>query len=60
MGHRSGLWVGAVAAWLAGCVRAPPVIDNAALSGERDGANWPAYGRTFSEGHFSPLTQITA
>jgi quinohemoprotein ethanol dehydrogenase len=35
-------------------------IDNAALSNEQDGRDWPAYGRTFSEGHFSPLSQINA
>ncbi len=38
--------------------RAAQVIDNAALANERDGTNWPAYGRTFSEGHYSPLSQI--
>jgi quinohemoprotein ethanol dehydrogenase len=59
MSHRIGLWTAAVAALLAGCIRAPQVIDNAALSSERDGVNWPAYGRTFSEGHYSPLTQIS-
>ena len=35
-------------------------IDNAALSNEQDGNDWPAYGRTFSEAHFSPLSQIDA
>ena len=33
-------------------------VDNAALSNEQDGANWLAFGRTYSEGHFSPLEQI--
>src|SRR3546814_18240328 len=33
-------------------------IDNTALSNEADGTNWAANGRTFSEQHFSPLTQI--
>jgi len=28
------------------------------LADDRDGANWSSYGRTFSEQHFSPLTQI--
>jgi quinohemoprotein ethanol dehydrogenase len=42
-----------------GSVQGAPVIDNAALSNEKDGTNWAAYGRTFSEGHYSPLTQIT-
>jgi quinohemoprotein ethanol dehydrogenase len=35
----------------------PPVIDNAALA---NGANWAAYGRSFSEQHYSPLRQIDA
>jgi quinohemoprotein ethanol dehydrogenase len=38
--------------------RPPQNIDNAALEDERDGTDWPAYGRTFSESHYSPLTQI--
>jgi len=33
-------------------------IDNAALNNEADGANWAAWGRTFSEQRFSPLDQI--
>ena len=37
------------------CVSA---VDQALLVNEADGANWPSYGRTFSESHFSPLTQI--
>jgi quinohemoprotein ethanol dehydrogenase len=43
---------------LGGCARAPRTIDNAALGNEDDGTNWPAFGRTFSEGHYSPLTAI--
>jgi quinohemoprotein ethanol dehydrogenase len=38
----------------------PPGIDNAALANEDDGANWAAYGRSFSEQHYSPLRQINA
>ena len=38
--------------------QAAAVIDNAALSNEADGRDWAAYGRTFSEQRFSPLTQI--
>ncbi|MGC1458139.1 MAG: PQQ-dependent dehydrogenase, methanol/ethanol family [Steroidobacteraceae bacterium] len=41
-------------------VWAARVIDNAALENEQDGTDWPAYGRTFNEGHYSPLKQITA
>ena len=29
------------------------------IADEADGANWPAFGRTYSETHASPLTQIT-
>jgi quinohemoprotein ethanol dehydrogenase len=39
-------------------VSAAAGVDNAALSNEQDGRNWPAYGRTFSEGHYSPLVEI--
>ena len=35
-------------------------VDNKLLADEADGTNWPAYGRTFSESRFSPLTQINA
>lgn len=34
------------------------LVDNNMLSNENDGTNWASYGRTFSENHFSPLTQI--
>ena len=44
---------------LAGSVSAQN-IDNTALSDERDGRNWLAFGRTFSEGHYSPLTDVNA
>jgi quinohemoprotein ethanol dehydrogenase len=33
-------------------------IDNAALTDEADGRNWAGDGRTFSESHYSPLTEI--
>ena len=35
------------------------VVDDAALSNETDGSHWLAYGRTYSEQRFSPLTQIS-
>jgi len=38
--------------------QAPLGIDNTALNDERDGTNWLAYGRTFQESHYSPLTEI--
>ena len=40
--------------------RVPHDIDNVALGDEQDGTDWPAFGRTFSEGHYSPLTQINS
>ncbi|HET7812722.1 MAG TPA: PQQ-dependent dehydrogenase, methanol/ethanol family [Steroidobacteraceae bacterium] len=33
-------------------------IDNAALGNGADGRNWAAYGRTFDETHYSPLSEI--
>src|ERR1700761_4146538 len=58
MWHRTyAVAVAAVASsWLN--LSAAAGIDNAALSNEQDGRNWPAYGRTFSEGHYSPLDAI--
>jgi quinohemoprotein ethanol dehydrogenase len=47
-----------LAAWLCGGAGAATVIDNAALANSQDGSNWPAFGRTFSEDHYSPLAQI--
>ncbi len=38
-----------------------PVARSALLiADERDGANWPSFGRTYSETHASPLTDINA
>lgn len=34
------------------------LVDDAAMSDESQGANWLAYGRTYSEQRFSPLDQI--
>jgi quinohemoprotein ethanol dehydrogenase len=58
MNHRGWACVVAFAVALAGCARAPRGIDNAALNDERDGINWSAFGRTFSENHYSPLFDI--
>jgi len=33
-------------------------IDNGALNNTHDGENWPAYGRTFDETHYSPLSEV--
>jgi quinohemoprotein ethanol dehydrogenase len=35
-------------------------VDDAALANETDGADWPAFGRSFSEQRYSPLRQIHA
>jgi quinohemoprotein ethanol dehydrogenase len=32
-------------------------IDNAALNDVRDGENWAAFGRTFDETRYSPLSE---
>ena len=39
---------------------APTIIDDRTLADDGDGRNWAAYGRTFGETHFSPLTEINA
>ena len=45
---------------LASQIPSPPrVVDDAALGNEANGDNWLAYGRTYSEQRFSPLTQIS-
>ena len=36
------------------------VVDDESLANEKDGKNWLAFGRTYSEQRFSPLTQISA
>ena len=33
-------------------------VTNSALANQSDGTNWPSYGRTFDEQHYSPLSQI--
>jgi quinohemoprotein ethanol dehydrogenase len=47
-----------IACALASDAMAAGAIDNAALRNDADGRNWAAYGRTFGETHFSPLTEI--
>lgn len=51
-------WVLCSALLLSGCAQHTTEVDNAALADERDGRNWPAFGRTFQETHYSPLEQI--
>ena len=36
------------------------VVDDAAMADEAAGANWLAFGRTYSEQRFSPLDQVNA
>jgi len=43
---------------LTSCSQSPRIIDNAALSDERDGRDWASFGRTYSENHYSPLAEI--
>jgi quinohemoprotein ethanol dehydrogenase len=43
---------------LASCGAQPVAVDDAMLADEADGTNWPAYGRTYSENHYSPLKQM--
>ena len=35
-------------------------VDTRSLASESDGTNWASYGRTYSEDHYSPLSEITA
>ncbi len=43
-----------------GAPASAPGVDPATLAVDAAGANWAAFGRTFGEQRFSPLTQITA
>ena len=56
MNRSAGL--AAVLLFLQAVAHAAPVIDNAALANATDGTDWPAFGRTFAEDHYSPLTLI--
>jgi len=58
---RKNIWMGlALCVWASATLAAAPAVtvDNKLLADEADGRNWAAYGRTFGEGHYSPLTQI--
>ena len=57
------LMIACIASLSAGCSPSPPaetrtVVDDAALSQDGQGENWLAFGRTYNEQRFSPLTQI--
>ncbi len=55
MKHR--IWIG-LAVSLLPLYAAAQDIDDHALNGTQDGRNWAAFGRTFDESHYSPLSQI--
>lgn len=48
--------------WLSGALEPARAadVDARMLGNTTDGANWPSYGRTYDETHFSPLKQINA
>jgi len=54
------LCAGALLASVARAEGAPTVVDAAALADESNGANWLAFGRTWSEQRYSPLQEINA
>jgi len=60
MKHTTAIGLLAALVVLGGCEKLPSRIDNTALANQQDGTNWPAFGRTFDEGHYSPLTQVNA
>lgn len=71
MNHARGMVVSglSIALLAAGCAKPAPevrttalatVVDDAVLANEVDGRNWPAFGRTYSETHYSPLDEINA
>ncbi|HKY93603.1 MAG TPA: PQQ-dependent dehydrogenase, methanol/ethanol family [Nevskiaceae bacterium] len=53
-----------IAAFVLGCAlptlgtAAATVVDDQSLADDKQGANWLAYGRNYSEQRYSPLTQI--
>ena len=52
-------WLAAVAAIALFAIgQAVADVDNSTLNNEKDGTDWGAFGRTFSEQRFSPLDQI--
>lgn len=57
---RTTLSVLAVTLGLAACATEPqiPLVDDAALADASQGDDWLAFGRTYDEQRFSPLTQV--
>jgi len=60
MDPRNAMPGAALVVLLSGCGQAPKSVDNAALADVQNGTNWPSFGRTFDEGHYSPLRDINA
>ena len=56
---RAGLLAASIVA-ATGAVSSSPGIDNVTLANEVDGTNWAAYGRSFSEQHYSPLREVNS
>jgi len=56
---RAGLLAASIVA-ATGTVSSSPGIDNVTLANEVDGTNWAAYGRSFSEQHYSPLREVNS
>ncbi|KQX23391.1 MULTISPECIES: PQQ-dependent dehydrogenase, methanol/ethanol family [unclassified Sphingomonas] len=52
------IYAGSLAPTVATGVQAGRTVDDALLSDEQDGNDWAAYGRTHSEQHYSPLTEV--
>ncbi|WP_313805928.1 PQQ-dependent dehydrogenase, methanol/ethanol family [Sphingobium sp.] len=61
----SASWLSCLAALalVAGCSSdraGQPAVDDSAFKSIEQGANWPGYGRTYDESHFSPLDQVNS
>lgn len=46
--------------WFASSSWANTEVDNRAITDEKEGANWLSAGRTYSEGHYSPLRSVNS
>ena len=55
---RTACTVGMAVALVGAHGRDVAAVDDARLSAADDGSDWPGYGRTFDENHYSPLAQI--
>ena len=61
-GRSATVWLlcAVMVALLVGCSdkEARQSVDESQFTNVTDGSNWPGYGRTYDENHFSPLSQI--